>query len=97
MSPFLGPLDLIGRVPARQQTRLAAVLISAHGALARQLAFALPQQMKAGWQTELNAQLYRESEIVSCCFARLPGQWILNFQCLPLAGKPRGCRGRHPA
>jgi hypothetical protein len=52
-------------VPARQQTRLAMVLISAHGALARQLAFALPQQMKAGWQTELNAQLYRESEIVS--------------------------------
>lgn len=65
MSTFLGPLDSIGRVPARQQTRLAAFLISAHGALARQLVFALPQQMKAGWQTELNAQLYRESEIVS--------------------------------
>jgi hypothetical protein len=65
MSLFLGPLDSIGRVPPRQQTRVAAFLISAHGALARQLAFTLPQQMKAGWQTELNAQLYREAEIVS--------------------------------
>jgi hypothetical protein len=65
MSAFLGPLDSTGRVPARQQTRVAAFLISAHGALARQLAITLPQQMKAGWQTELNAQLYRESEVVS--------------------------------
>jgi len=65
MSLFLGPLDSIGRVPPRQQTRVAAFLISAHGALARQLAFTLPQQMKAGWQTELNAQFHRESEIVS--------------------------------
>ena len=65
MTGFLGPLDSIGRIPPRQQTRVAAFLISAHGALARQLAFALPQQMKAGWQTELNAQFYRESEIVS--------------------------------
>jgi hypothetical protein len=65
MSLFLGPLDSIGRVPPRQQTRVASFLISAHGALARQLALTLPQQMKAGWQTELNAQLYREAEIVS--------------------------------
>ena len=28
--------------------------------MARQLAFALPQQMKAGWQTELNAQFFQE-------------------------------------
>jgi hypothetical protein len=34
-------------------------------ALARQLTVALPLQMKAGWRTELNAQLYREAEIVS--------------------------------
>jgi hypothetical protein len=65
MSQFLGPLDQTGRVPPRQQTRVAAFLISAHGALARRLAFALPGQMKAGWQTELNAQLYREGETVS--------------------------------
>jgi len=65
MSAFLGPLDSIGRVPARQQTRVAAFLVSAHGALARRLALALPGQMKAGWQTELNAQFYRESETVS--------------------------------
>jgi len=61
----LGPLDPIGRIPTRQQTRVAAFLISAHGALARQLAFTLPRQMSASWQTELNAQFYRESEIVS--------------------------------
>ena len=65
MSQFLGPLDQTGRVPPRQQTRVAAFLISAHGALARRLALALPGQMKAGWQTELNAQFYREAETVS--------------------------------
>ena len=65
MTGSLGPLDPIGRIPPRQQTRVAAFLISAHGALARQLAFTLPRQMSAGWQTELNAQFYRESEIVS--------------------------------
>ena len=52
-------------MPPRQQTRVAAFLISAHGALARQLALALPAKFEAGWQTELNAQLYREAEIVS--------------------------------
>jgi hypothetical protein len=65
MSRFLGPLDSTGRVPPLQQTRIASFLISAHGALARQLAVALPGQLKAGWQTELNAQLHRETEIVS--------------------------------
>jgi hypothetical protein len=65
MSQFLGPLDQAGRVPPRQQTRVAAFLISAHGALARRLALALPGQMKAGWQSELNAQFYREAETVS--------------------------------
>ena len=52
-------------MPPRQQTRVAAFLISAHGALARQFAFALPMKLESAWQTELNAQFYRESEIVS--------------------------------
>lgn len=65
MNQFLGPLDAVGRVPPLQQTRIASFLISAHGALARQLAMVLPGQLKAGWQTELNAQLHRETEIVS--------------------------------
>jgi hypothetical protein len=65
MSAFLGPLDANGRVPSSQQTRVAAFLVSAHGALARQFALSLPSQFKAGWQTELNTQFYRESEIVS--------------------------------
>jgi hypothetical protein len=65
MSAFLGPLDAIGRVPPRQQTRVAAFLVSGHGAMARQLAIALAWQVKAAWHTELNTQLYRESEFVS--------------------------------
>lgn len=65
MSPFLGPLDAAGRVPSRQQTRVAAFLVSCHGAVARQLAIALALQTKAAWHPELNSQLYRESEIVS--------------------------------
>ena len=65
MSGLLGPLDSEGRVPPSQQTRVAAFLVSAHGALARQFALALPAKFEAGWQTELNAQFYRESEIVS--------------------------------
>jgi hypothetical protein len=65
MTQFLGPLDSSGRVPQLQQTRVASFLISAHGALARQLSLALPGQFNAGWQTELNAQLYRATETVS--------------------------------
>jgi hypothetical protein len=65
MSGFFGPIDADGRVPAGQQTRIAAFLISAHAALARQFALALPMRFEAAWQTELNAQLYRESEVVS--------------------------------
>jgi hypothetical protein len=65
MSEFFGPLDSEGRVPPRQQTRVAAFLISAHGALARQFAFALPLKLESAWQTELNSQFYRETEIVS--------------------------------
>lgn len=65
MNQFLGPLDSAGRIPPLQQTCIASFLISAHGALARQLTLALPGQFKASWQTELNAQLHRETEIVS--------------------------------
>jgi hypothetical protein len=65
MNAFLGPLDATGRVPPRQQTRVAAFLLSCHGAMARQLAIALALQTKAVWHTELNSQLYRESEIIS--------------------------------
>jgi hypothetical protein len=65
MSEFFGPLDSESRVPPGQQTRVATFLISAHGALARQFAFTLPMKLESAWQTELNAQLYRETEIIS--------------------------------
>jgi hypothetical protein len=81
MTGFLGPLDSIDRIPPRQQTRVAAFLISAHGALARQLAFTLPQQMNAGWQSELNAQFYRESEIVSLLLRAT--SWTIDLE-LPI-------------
>jgi hypothetical protein len=81
---FLGPLDSIGRVPPRQQTRVATFLISAHGALARQLAFMLPGQMRAGWQAELNAQLYREAEIVSLMLRAT--SWVIDLELLMLSG-----------
>jgi hypothetical protein len=78
MSQFLGPLDSTGRVPRLQQTRVAAFLISGHGALARQLAVALPGQLRAGWQTELNAQLHREMEIVSLLMRATA--WMPDFK-----------------
>jgi hypothetical protein len=81
MSAFL--LESSGRVPPRQQTRVAAFLISAHGALARRLAFALPGQMKTGWQTELNAQLYREAETVSLLMRAT--SWVADPELLLLA------------
>jgi hypothetical protein len=65
MSAFLGPLDSRGRVPPRQQTRVAAFLLSAHGSLARNLAIILAAPSKAAWQTEVNTQFYRECEIAS--------------------------------
>lgn len=77
MNAFLGPLDAIGRVPPLQQTRIASFLISAHGALARQLAVALPAQFRAGWQTELNAQFHRETEIVSLLLRAT--SWVPDF------------------
>jgi len=65
MSPFLGPLDPDGCVPAHQQTKLSAFLMSAHGAQARQLAVALPWSLTDGWQVELHSQYCREIEILS--------------------------------
>jgi hypothetical protein len=77
MSEFFGPLDSGGRVPPRQQTRVSAFLVSAHGALARQFAFALPIKLESAWQTELNAQYHRESEIVSVLFRATT--WVPDF------------------
>jgi hypothetical protein len=77
MNQFLGPLDSAGSIPPPQQTRVAAFLISAHGALARQLAIALPGQLSAGWQTELNAQFHREVEIVSLLMRAT--SWVPDF------------------
>ena len=65
MSMFLGPLDAACRVPPRQQTRVAAFLLSCHGAMARQLALAVSWQKKPAWHAELNAQLFHEAEIVA--------------------------------
>ena len=83
MSEFFGPLDSDGRVPPRQQTRVAAFLVSAHGALARQFAFALPLKLESAWQTELNAQFYRETEIVSLLMRAT--SWVAR-PCLGLYG-----------
>jgi hypothetical protein len=65
MSPFLGPLDADGCVPALQQTRLSAFLMSAHGAQARQLGTALSGGLQHAWQVELHSQYCREIEILS--------------------------------
>jgi hypothetical protein len=65
MKAFLGPLDESGRIPPRQQTLISSFLVSAHGAHARQLAFALPSSLHFGWQVELHSQYCREMEIVS--------------------------------
>ena len=76
MSTFLGPLDAVGRVPPRQQTRVATFLVSCHGAMARQLAIAIAWQTNAAWHTELNTQLYRESEFVSLLIRAT--SWVLD-------------------
>jgi len=65
MSAFLGPLDRDGCIPPRQQTWVAAFLMSAHGAQARQLAAALPGRLRRGWQVELHSQYCQELEILS--------------------------------
>lgn len=83
MIPFLGPLDSAGCVPREQQTRVAAFLISAHGALARHLASALALQSKEAWRGELNAQFYREAEIVSLLLHAT--SWVPDFELMLLA------------
>jgi hypothetical protein len=99
MSEFFDPLDSGGRVPPRQQTRVSAFLISAHGALARQLAIILPSRLNEGWQTESNAQLYREAEIVSLLLRAtswapdlalpyLASTWEMAWLPQPVAGIP---------
>jgi hypothetical protein len=65
MNPFLGPLDDNGRIPAHQQTRVSAFLLSTHGARARQLAAALPARLHDGSQVELHAQFCQEVQILS--------------------------------
>ena len=85
MSGFFGPLDPDGRVPPRQQTLVAAFLTSAHGALARQLAFALPMKFESGWQTELNAQFYREAEIISLLMRATT--WVPDIALASMAGR----------
>ncbi|WP_441241799.1 hypothetical protein [Tardiphaga sp. 768_D3_N2_1] len=99
MSGFFGPLDTNGCVPAHQQTRVAAFLVSAHGALARQFAFALPLKLDSAWQTELNAQFYRETEMVSLllratswtpdfALSYLVGSWEATWLPKPIEGIP---------
>jgi hypothetical protein len=65
MNPFLGPLDADGHIPPLQQTRVAAFLMSAHGAHARALALSLPGAVHDGWQLEMHVQYCREMEILS--------------------------------
>ena len=104
MSEFLGPLGAGGRVPSRQQTRVSAFLISGHGALARQLAVTVPARLRYGWETELHAQLYRETEIVSLLMhatswvpdLALPLmmlQWESNWLPKPAMGFEDHCQG----
>jgi len=62
---FLGPLDGQGRIPAYQQTRVSAFLMSAHGALARQLSVALPGILQNGLQVEMHAECCRQFEFLS--------------------------------
>jgi hypothetical protein len=65
VNALLGPIDPEGRIPPLQQTRVAAFLLSAHGAQARQLAAALPSHLHQPWQLELHSQFCREMEILS--------------------------------
>jgi len=65
MNPFLGPLDDNGHIPAHQQTRVAAFLMSAHGAQARSLAMSLSGGVHDAWQVEMHVQYCRKMEILS--------------------------------
>jgi hypothetical protein len=65
MNALLGPIDNDGRIPPQQQTRIAAFLMSAHGAQARQLLTSMPIRLRQPWHVELHAQYCREMEILS--------------------------------
>jgi hypothetical protein len=65
LNAFLGPLDDDGRIPAYQQTRVSAFLMSAHGALARQLAVTLPGSLQNGFQVEMHTGCWRQIEFLS--------------------------------
>jgi hypothetical protein len=64
-NPFLGPLDDEGRIPAHQQTRVSAFLMSAHGALVRQLTALLPLNLQNSMHVEIHAQCCRQIEFLS--------------------------------
>lgn len=78
MSALLGPVDESGRIPPRQQTRVAAFLMSAHGAQARQLATTMPMRLRQPWQVELHAQYCREMEMLS--LLTLTTSWVPDPQ-----------------
>lgn len=97
MSSLPVPSEQRAAITPGQQTRIAAFLVSAHGALARRLALALPLHLGAGWQTELHAELFREAEIVSLLLratdwqpdlllALLVMNWELAWMPRPAAG-----------
>jgi hypothetical protein len=83
VSSLLGSLDSRGRISPQQQTRVAAFLMSAHGALARYTAFAMMTQLKSDWRSELNGQFYHEIEIVSLLLHATT--WVPDFEVLSLA------------
>jgi hypothetical protein len=104
MIPFLGPLDHTGRIPAHQQTRVSAFLISAHAAQARQLAGTLLGPLHGSWQVELHAQYCREMEILSLLVRAttwtpdpplfyLTWQWEAAWLPSPAAGTPDRSQG----
>jgi hypothetical protein len=95
VNAFLGPLDSANRVPPRQQTRVAAFLLSAHGALARHLAMALMMGVKPAWYAELNAQLHRETEIVTLLLHAT--SWLPDAELLVLAPSWEGAWLIRPA
>ena len=80
MNALLGPTDEEGRIPPAQQTRVAAFLLSAHGAQARQLAAAMPTRLHQPWHIELHSQYCREMEIISL-LARLNVMDLRSARC----------------
>ncbi len=83
MNGEFGPLDAGGKVPAWQQTRVSAFLMSAHGAWMRQLATTLLMPVQDAWQVEMHAQYCREAETVSL-LARATS-WVFDPSLLTLA------------